>query len=169
MADESLDNLDREILHLLQVNARGLSDTEIAAETDVTSTTVANRIKRLEEKGIIRGYHPDIDYEQAGYPLIVLFICIVPVAERPEVVDQVLDVRGVVNVKEMVTGEQNLHIQAVADSTDRIEVLAGELNDLGIQISSSHIVSHETVQPWNHFHLEAYEQAPRAREDDPTE
>ncbi|WP_458208031.1 Lrp/AsnC family transcriptional regulator [Haladaptatus sp. NG-SE-30] len=154
MAGEPLNDLDRRILHLLQVDARGTTDAEIGDETDVTGTTVANRIEKLEDQGIIRGYHPDIDYEQADYPLVILFVCTAPLAERSDIADQARDVLGVVNIRETMGGEQNLHVKAVADSTERIERIAQHLDELGLTIHRSDLMAHETVQPWNHFHLE---------------
>src|SRR6056297_2894073 len=84
MVDDPLNNLDRRILHLLQIDARAATDTDIAKETDVTGTTIHNRIERLEEEGIITGYNPEIDYEQAGYPMRVLFICSTDLSSRSE-------------------------------------------------------------------------------------
>lgn len=152
MADDPLDNLDRRILHLLQVDARGASDTDIAEETGVTGTTVSSRIKKLEEQGIIRGYHPDIEYEQAGYPLTVLFICSADLTDRPDLAEDALEVRGVVNVREMMAGEENIHILVVAESKTDIKETTQQLEDLGVRIMSSNLVAKEAVQPWNHFH-----------------
>ncbi|AMQ19549.1 AsnC family transcriptional regulator [Thermococcus peptonophilus] len=59
------------ILSLLQKNAR-LSYREIAKELGVAVGTVYNRIKRLEESGIIKGYAPIIDYEKLGFGLTAL-------------------------------------------------------------------------------------------------
>ena len=152
MVDDPLDNLDRRILHLLQLNARRASDTAIGEEIDVTGTTVSTRIQKLEDKGVIRGYHPEIDYEQAGYPLVVLFICSVQLSDRPEVAEQALELRGVVNVREMLAGVENLHIEVVAESTADIRKTTQQLDDLGVRIVSSDLLAKEVVQPWNHFH-----------------
>lgn len=157
MEDEPLNHIDRRILHLLQVDARGKRDTDIAEDTDVTGTTVGNRIERLEDRGIIRGYHPDIDYERAGYPLVIQFVGSVPVTDRKPIAEQALDVLGVVDVKQLLAGERNVQIQAVAESTDRIEQITEELDDIGLQIHRSDIVSEQTTQPWNHFHIEIAE------------
>ncbi|WP_135854768.1 Lrp/AsnC family transcriptional regulator [Halorussus salinus] len=157
MDDEPLNHIDRRILHLLQVDARGKRDTDIAEETDVTGTTVANRIERLEDRGIIRGYHPEIDYEEAGYPLVILFVGTVPVTERKTIADQARDVLGVVDVKQLLSGEENIHVQAVAESTDRIEQITEELDSIGLQIHRSDIISEHTTQPWDHFHIEVAE------------
>ncbi|MDF9745491.1 Lrp/AsnC family transcriptional regulator [Natrinema salsiterrestre] len=154
MVDDPLDNLDRRILHLLQIDARGASDTDIARETDVTGTTVHNRIGELEERGIILGYNPEINYEKAGYPMRVLFICSTDLSDRSEMAEQALDVRGVVNVREMLAGEENLHVEVVAEATSDVKQSTEQLHDLGLRVVSSDILAEEHVQPWNHFHQE---------------
>lgn len=66
-----VDELDMKILSLLQKNAR-LSYREIAKELGVAVGTVYNRIKRLEESGVIKGYAPIVDYEKLGFGLTAL-------------------------------------------------------------------------------------------------
>ena len=66
-----VDELDLRIISLLQKNAR-LSFREIARELDVAVGTVYNRIKKLEEEGVIRGYAPVLDYEKLGFGLTAL-------------------------------------------------------------------------------------------------
>ncbi|WP_099209931.1 Lrp/AsnC family transcriptional regulator [Thermococcus henrietii] len=66
-----VDELDLKIISLLQKNAR-LSFREIARELDVAVGTVYNRIKKLEEEGVIRGYTPVLDYEKLGFGLTAL-------------------------------------------------------------------------------------------------
>lgn len=151
MDDPSIDNVDRSILHQLQLNARQ-TDTEIGEEVDVTSTTVRNRLDKLEDKGVIRGYHPEINYERAGYPLHVLFVCTVNPRELESATEQSLDVRGVVTAREMLGGERNFHVEVVAATISEIEEIRNELANLGLTISSSEIISETQVQPWDHFY-----------------
>lgn len=66
-----VDELDIKIISLLQKNAR-LSFREIARELDVAVGTVYNRIKKLEESGVIKGYAPVLDYEKLGFGLTAL-------------------------------------------------------------------------------------------------
>jgi len=160
MVDDPLNNLDRRILHLLQVDARGASDTAIAHETDVTGTTIHNRIKQLEDQGVIIGYNPEINYEQAGYPMRVLFICSIELSKRSEMAEKALDVRGVVNVREMLAGEENLHVEVVAEGTSDVKESTEQLDELGLQIISSNILAEEHIQPWNHFHQEMAGEVP---------
>ena len=149
-----LDNVDRGILHLLQVDARNTTAQEIADKTGVSATTVRNRIDRLEEEGIITGYHPSIDYEAANLPLQVLFVITAPAAERSEAVEDLLDIKGVVNVQETLTGRRNLHVEVVGTSTSDITRMTDSIHDLGLEIESSEIMKQRRTQPFNHFHYE---------------
>jgi len=169
MGEDPLNNLDRRILHLLQVDARGATDTNIASETDVTGTTVHNRIKQLEDEGIILGYNPEINYERAGYPMRVLFICSTDLSQRSEMAQKALAVRGVVNVREMLAGEENLHVEVVAESTSDIKESTQQLDELGLRIITSNILAEEHVQPWNHFHQEMAGESDSLSDDDSTE
>ena len=56
----SLDRTDRAIAQLLQENAR-LSNKEIAATVGVAQSTCSERIRRLENSGVFKGFHADVD------------------------------------------------------------------------------------------------------------
>jgi len=56
----SIDETDRRILHELQVDARR-PNTELAAAVNVSPSTIVNRLRHLEQSGVIRGYHADVD------------------------------------------------------------------------------------------------------------
>lgn len=70
----SIDDTDRQLLRLLQTQAR-MSITELAEQVSLSATPCARRIKRLEDAGIITGYHTQTDAQKLGYPLAV-FIAI---------------------------------------------------------------------------------------------
>ena len=65
-----LDHIDRQILVLLQQDAR-MSITDIAEAVHLSATPCARRIKRLEETGIITGYHTEVDPQKLGYSLSI--------------------------------------------------------------------------------------------------
>lgn len=52
-----IDNIDERILYRLVEDARSTTAPDIADEVGVTDTTIRNRIGRLEENGVITGYH----------------------------------------------------------------------------------------------------------------
>ncbi|WP_226022680.1 Lrp/AsnC family transcriptional regulator [Halomicrobium salinisoli] len=146
-----LDNVDRGILHELQVDARNRTAQEIADKVDVSASTVRNRIRELEDGGVIEGYHPKIDYEAADLPLQILFVCSAPPAERAEIVEKILDVRGVVDVRETLTGSCNLYVEAVGTGTSDTVRITDALHETGLSIDSSEIMRQRRVQPFNHF------------------
>ncbi|MEO0341660.1 MAG: Lrp/AsnC family transcriptional regulator [Bacteroidota bacterium] len=67
---KQLDNIDRQILHLLQLNAKA-TIKEIATEMGMTTTPVYERIKRMEEAGYIRNYVALLDKSLLGLGLVV--------------------------------------------------------------------------------------------------
>ncbi len=156
---DRLDDLDRAILHQLQLDARRTTDSDIGERTGVTGTTVANRIRNLEERGVIRGYYPLIDYEAAGYPLVVLFVCTVPLEERSNAAERALDVVGVTGVCETMASEQNVLVTAVGESKSRIEQVARRLGEIGLTITRSDMLANERVQTWDHFYLEMLDES----------
>lgn len=65
-----LDHTDRQILHLLQHDAR-LTNKEIADKLGKTITPVYERVKRLEQEGIIHKYVAVVDKKKIGKSLVV--------------------------------------------------------------------------------------------------
>lgn len=61
-----IDHIDRKILNKLQKNAR-IANAQIARELNLAPSGILERIKKLEQKGIIRGYHAVLDAEKMGF------------------------------------------------------------------------------------------------------
>ncbi|WP_231186926.1 Lrp/AsnC family transcriptional regulator [Haladaptatus sp. DYF46] len=151
MSPIQLDDVDRGILHALQRDARNSTAAEMGETVGVSASTVRNRIQRLEEAGVIKGYNPDIDYEQANYQLHVIIVCRAPPSERSELADRVMGVPGVVTVRELLTGTENLHVEAVAADSDTADSITERVHELGMDIVSTDIVKTEHVRPFDHF------------------
>ena len=66
-----LDETDVKILRALTFDAR-LSSRQIAKQCGVSIGTVLSRIKKMEKKGIIKGYSALLDHEKLGYELTVV-------------------------------------------------------------------------------------------------
>jgi Lrp/AsnC family leucine-responsive transcriptional regulator len=64
-----IDEIDRQILNILQENAR-TSNAEIARQIDMAPSAVLERIRRLEAKGVIQGYEARINPEALGLGLL---------------------------------------------------------------------------------------------------
>jgi Lrp/AsnC family transcriptional regulator, leucine-responsive regulatory protein len=67
----TLDATDWALLEQLQADAR-LSFNELARRLHVSAPTVAQRVRRLEERGVLTGYHAHVDLERVGRPVLAL-------------------------------------------------------------------------------------------------
>lgn len=152
------DHIDMGIIYQLQEDARNYTTDDIAEAVDVSSSTVSNRIKRLEEAGIFRGYGPHIDYKKAGIPLHILFICTVSPDERDDITDEVIDVQGVVNVRVILTDTENVHVEVVSENIDDIVGITESLRDADLKIESSELLEDTRFEPFDHYGESAVEE-----------
>jgi DNA-binding Lrp family transcriptional regulator len=163
-----LDDVDRSVLYLLQQDARNTTAQDMADSVGVSASTIRNRIDQLEADGIIKGYHPEIDYEAANLPLQITFVISAPPTELQAYSEQIRGIQGVIDVREMLTGRRNIHVDVVGTSTGEITRITDSIHDLGVQIESSEMMRRRHVQPFNHFFLQGTEDMD-ARDSDPTE
>ncbi|GAA4083853.1 Lrp/AsnC family leucine-responsive transcriptional regulator [Nonomuraea soli] len=63
-----MDAMDWELLRELQANAR-LSFNELSRRVHLSPPAVAERVRRLEDSGVIAGYHAHVDPARAGWPV----------------------------------------------------------------------------------------------------
>ncbi|WP_436345046.1 Lrp/AsnC family transcriptional regulator [Natronorubrum sp. FCH18a] len=146
-----LDDVNKAILFLLQQDSRRITTHEMAEQVGVSASTVRNRIETMESEGIIRGYHPEIDYDKAGLQLHMLFICSAPNLEREALANQARGVSGVVRIHEVLNGTENIQIEAVGTDTDDIGRVGDELSELGLTVVNSKVLKSSHIQPFDHF------------------
>jgi len=151
MKDGELDAIDRAILYHLQQDARHTSSSEIADELDLSASTIRTRLTKLEDSGIIRGYHIDIDYDLAGYPLYTKIICTAPVPERDSLAADAREIQGVTAVREVMTGQRNVYVNAIGVDHDDLNRISTELNRLGLEIVDEQLIRDEYVCQYRGF------------------
>lgn len=66
-----LDGVDQRILHELQQDGR-LSFNELSRRVNLSAPAVADRVRRLTDRGVITGYHAHVDPAAAGLPVTAL-------------------------------------------------------------------------------------------------
>ena len=115
-----LDNTDWEILRELQEDAR-LSFAEIGRRVGLSSPAVQERVRRLEDAGIIEGYHAKVNLKQLNMPLMAI-IRLVNV-ETHDLKIKIVDIlKGLPEVTEcyQVTGEDEFVIIIHAQSMEHM-------------------------------------------------
>jgi DNA-binding Lrp family transcriptional regulator len=70
MAGQKLDPIDRQILAELQADGR-MTNVELASRVGISAPPCLRRVRTLEEAGLIRGYHADMDARELGFEVAV--------------------------------------------------------------------------------------------------
>lgn len=151
MSDPELDATDRQILHELQLDARHNTNAAISDHIGISASTVGKRLTALEASGVITGYIPVVDYELTGLPLRMVFVCTAPITERHRIVEDIADLGGVVDVRELMSGTNNVHVLAVGDSKNAITEIARQIDALGARVSEEVLLRSEHVRPFAQF------------------
>jgi len=68
-----LDAIDRRILAELQANGR-ITNVELARRAGISAPPCLRRVRRLEQAGVIRGYHADPDPQKLGWQIVLFAV-----------------------------------------------------------------------------------------------
>jgi Lrp/AsnC family leucine-responsive transcriptional regulator len=136
-----LDDINRDLIDLLQDDAR-LSYRELGERIGLSPPAIAERVRKLEEAGVITGYRAVVDYEALGYPLLCIIRISASASDRE--LDEVLaDIPEVIEANR-VTGSESHVIRARVRSTEHLEELLREVWEHGS--SETHIVTSSPVE-----------------------
>lgn len=143
-----LDDLDIAILDRLEKDGR-IPFTELAKHLDKPTSTVRDRVRRLEQSGVIRGYSADIDLAKLGYTIKALVQTTRDQGFPIEgFLDKVAKVAEIERVQLMTGGVDELITVNVRDVEHLRKLLYSDLMQLpGISRTNSTIVLYEVVFP----------------------
>jgi Lrp/AsnC family leucine-responsive transcriptional regulator len=131
----TLDETGWAILRELQENAR-ISFSELGRRVSLTPPAVADRVRRMEEAGLIRGYRAQVAMERVGYPISAF----VRMRARGEQGCAVLGefVKEVPEVVEAhrVTGEDSYIVKVVVRSVEHLQELIDRLMPYGETVTA---------------------------------
>ena len=135
-----LDDINRDLLDLLQVDGR-MSYRDLGERIGLTAPAVAERVRKLEAAGVIRGYRAEGDYEALGFPILCIVRLNAP--GRASGVDDTLRAISEVIEANRVTGSDSHVIRARVRSTGHLEELLQQLWEKGD--STTNIVTSSPV------------------------
>jgi Lrp/AsnC family transcriptional regulator, leucine-responsive regulatory protein len=117
-----IDEIDRRILSLLQQDAR-VSNAEIARQVELAPSAIFQRIKKLEQAGIIRGYTARVNPKPLGFGLLAFVQIRTAVgATAPEVTRELSAIPEVFEVHRVV-GEDCFYLKVRVSDPEALEVL----------------------------------------------
>ncbi len=134
-----LDETGWRLLEALQENAR-LSFSELGQRVGLSSPAVAERVRRMEDAGIITGYRAEINTAKIGYPITAIVRISTPPGEKctrfsaqaqefPEILECY-----------RVTGADSLVMKVMVSSVEHLESLIDRLSEYG-QLTTSLVLS----------------------------
>jgi Lrp/AsnC family leucine-responsive transcriptional regulator len=129
MADEIPDSTDWRILEELQRDGRA-SYAELARAVSMSPSAVTERVRRLEQAGIIRGYTAVVDVERLGFAIMALVRLRYPSGNYRPFHEMLLRTPEVIEAHH-VTGEDCFVLKVVARSMRHLEEVTGRISGLG--------------------------------------
>jgi Lrp/AsnC family leucine-responsive transcriptional regulator len=132
-----LDDLGWGILEVLQEDAR-VSITELGRRVGLSTPAVAERVRRMEEAGIITGYHASVDPSKAGFPIVVYMRLAISGGENM-VSRATMAVKRIPEILEChrVTGTDSFILRAGLLSVAHLESLIDRLTPFGMTSTST--------------------------------
>jgi Lrp/AsnC family transcriptional regulator, leucine-responsive regulatory protein len=126
----SVEEIDRKIVSLLARSGR-MSFTELAKQAGLSVSAVHQRVRRLEQDGVIKGYGAVFDADDIGLPLTA-FVSIKPFdPAAPDDVPQRLERLTAIEACHSVAGEENYILKVRVSSPTALEELLQQIRTLG--------------------------------------
>ncbi len=112
-----LDDVDKRIPQLLSNDGR-MSVKDLAQHVGLSAPSTSERIKRLEERGVIRGFTVEIDPASIGFTLQAI-IRVRPLPGKLHVVQQLIEAIAEISECDKVTGDDcfiaRLHVRSIEE------------------------------------------------------
>jgi Lrp/AsnC family leucine-responsive transcriptional regulator len=117
-----VEEIDRQILQLLTADGR-MSFTDLGKATGLSTSAVHQRVRRLEQRGVIKGYAAVVNAEAIGLPLTA-FVSVTPLdpAVQDDVPERLADVPEI-EACHCVAGEENYILKVRVATPGALEVL----------------------------------------------
>jgi len=137
----NFDEMSLKILALLQENAR-LSYTEIGKKVGLTTPSVIERIKKLEDSGVIENYTVNINAEKLGYTITAVMLVSFTGTFKQQEKNIIESLSKYYQVAEClrITGKNDFLIKIHVRSMDEFKIINDEVAQYG-QVDTSLVVT----------------------------
>jgi len=143
-----LDKIGRKILDALQKDAR-VSYAELGKMVGLTPPAVIERVRRMEEAGIIKGYHADVDLKEIGAPITAFVRMSCPSEKYQQVIALSKKLAEVMECHH-VSGGDSFVLRVAASSVSHLEEIIGRLGVYG-STETSIVLSSPKIQAHHFF------------------
>jgi Lrp/AsnC family transcriptional regulator, leucine-responsive regulatory protein len=136
-----LEDLDRQIVALLSTDGR-MSYTDLGRETGLSVSAVHQRVRRLEQRGVIRSYAARIAPDEVGLPLTA-FVSLKPIdpAAADDAPERLAHLEAIEECHS-VAGEENYILKVRVGGPADLEVLLREIRSVaGVNTRTTVVLS----------------------------
>ena len=123
--NNELDNIDQEIIQQLSNDGRK-SYRQIAKELDLSVGTITNRVNKLKNEGIIKGFQLEINYAALGYTIETI---ITLQTKDPQTILQKEEYKKYIQTAHNTTGEYNTMLITMFKNTEELNTFLKSLNN----------------------------------------
>jgi Lrp/AsnC family leucine-responsive transcriptional regulator len=138
-----IDAVGWKLLKLLQENAR-LSFREMGEAIGLTAPAVAERVRRMEDAGILKGYHAAIDYAKLGLTVLAYVHLTANAQQSRRFRPLVADMPEVIECH-CITGNETYILKVVVASVPHLERLLLDLTNFG-EVRTSVVLSTQVAR-----------------------
>lgn len=140
-----IDPLDARLIRALCDTPRG-GVMELARQLGVARGTVQARLDKLQQRGVIYGFDPDLDLPSMGYEVLAFVSLEISQARLTDVCHHLREIPEVLEIHS-VTGPGDLHCRVVARTNDHLQDVIGRILDVeGIVRSTTQIALTEQLR-----------------------
>lgn len=134
-----MDDMDRKLLQALREDGR-VSFRELAEKVNVSSQTISDRVVKMMEKGVIKGFTITVDQAKLGYPIDFVVELDVELPKMKAVQKELAQYPELYQVK-VVTGDHDILVLGAArDITHLHEIIEEKISNIdGIKATKTSI------------------------------
>ncbi|HKL38960.1 MAG TPA: Lrp/AsnC family transcriptional regulator [Bacteroidales bacterium] len=134
MKNNLIDRYNRKILLELQYDGR-VSYTELGKKVGLTGPAVKERVQKLEEAGVIKGYRVKLDLSKIGYTMTAIINFKMNPGSIRKFIEQLATIPEVIEVNR-ITGGDNMIIKVALKETRHLEKLINRFIEYGVPTTS---------------------------------
>lgn len=149
MESKLIDAYNRKILMELQYDGR-ISYTELGKKVGLTGPAVKERVHKLEEAGVIKGYRVRLDLSKLGYTMTAIINFKMNPGSIRKFIDELAHIPEVMEVNR-ITGGDNMIIKVALKETRHLEKLINRFIEYGVPTTSivlSTPIQDKVMDPW---------------------
>jgi DNA-binding Lrp family transcriptional regulator len=140
----AVDPLDARLIRAMAETPRA-GVMELARQLGVARGTVQARLEKLQRRGIVTGFSPDVDLRAMGYGVLAFVTLEIAQGRLADVVEHLAGIPEVLEVHS-TTGPGDLHARVVARTNEHLQqVIAGILDVAGIVRTTTQIALTEQL------------------------